>query len=176
METPEIFLERSRYYLSGEYVPKIRKCVAALSGDAVWERANESSNSVGNLLMHLAGNVREWIVSGVGGQPVERNRPAEFSTRTGSSVEMLMDGLEFAVAEADRVIAGLVAEDLVRPCTIQGRETTVLAAIYHVVEHFAMHTGQIVLMTKAHAPEAIHFYDDSGPTARPLWGGKEGMP
>ena len=169
-----IFLERSRYYLSGEYLPKLRHCAAALPNEAVWQRSNESSNSIGNLLMHLAGNVRQWIVGGIGGQPVERDRAAEFSTRTGPSARALLRDLEAAVAESDAVLAGLSEEDLVRSCTIQGRETTVLAAIYHVVEHFGMHTGQIVLLTKARAPDAIHFYDDSGWTARPLWGGTEG--
>jgi uncharacterized damage-inducible protein DinB len=169
-----IFLERSRYYLSGEYLPKLRHCMAALTDEAVWQRANESSNSIGNLLMHLAGNVRQWIVGGVGGQPVERDRAAEFSTLTGLPARVLLSELEAAVAESDAVLAGLSDEDLVRSCTIQGRETTVLAAIYHVVEHFGMHTGQIVLMTKACMPAAIHFYDDSSWTAPPLWGGTEG--
>ena len=72
-------------------------------------------------------------------------------------------------------MAGLSEADLLEPRTIQGRETTVLAAIYHVVEHFGMHTGQIVLMTKASVPGSIHFYDDSGGNATPMWGGKEGM-
>lgn len=170
----EIFLERSRYYLSGEYLPKLRHCVAALPDQMVWQRTQESSNSIGNLLMHLAGNVRQWIVGGIGGQPVTRDRPLEFSTRNGLPARALLTDLEAAIAESDAVLAGLSEADLARPCTIQGRETTVLAAIYHVVEHFGMHTGQIVLLTKACAPGAIHFYDDSSWTARPLWGGAEG--
>jgi uncharacterized damage-inducible protein DinB len=117
--------------------------------------------------------VRQWIVEGVGGQPVERDRAAEFSARNGSSAAVLFETLEAAVEEADTVLARLTADDLTRPCDIQGRETTVLAAIYHVVEHFAMHTGQIVLLTKVYAPGAIHFYDDSGWKANPLWGGSE---
>jgi uncharacterized damage-inducible protein DinB len=87
----------------------------------------------------------------------------------------LLEGLESTVREADAVIAGLSENDLIQPRTIQGRETTVLAAIYHVVEHFGMHTGQIVLMTKASVPGAIRFYDDSSGNATPLWGGKERM-
>jgi len=82
------------------------------------------------------------------------------------------------IASIQRVVAdafGVSVDDLARPCTIQARETTVLAAIYHVVEHFGMHTGQIVLLTKERVPEAIHFYDDSDGAARPLWGGGEGI-
>ncbi|MEO7502296.1 MAG: DinB family protein [Gemmatimonadaceae bacterium] len=173
--TGQEFLERSRYYLAEEYPVKIRRCVAALPEGAVWKRANESSNSIGNLLLHLAGNVRQWIVGGVGGLPVTRDRPAEFAARDGPDAATLLAGLESAVREADAVMAGLTEADLLEPRTIQGRETNVLAAIYHVVEHFGMHTGQIVLMTKASVPGAIRFYDDSVGNATPTWGGKEGM-
>jgi uncharacterized damage-inducible protein DinB len=170
-----LFLERSRYYLAGEYPEKIRQCVAALPAEELWKRSNESSNSIGNLLLHLAGNIRQWIVGGVGGTPVQRDRAAEFAARDGPDARTLLDDLESAVRDADAVIAGLSESDLVRSCTIQGRETSVLAAIYHVVEHFAMHTGQIVLITKERAPESICFYDDSVANATPLWGGREGM-
>jgi uncharacterized damage-inducible protein DinB len=175
VNSAEEFLERSRYYLSDEYLPKLTQCVEALPDDAIWRRANDSSNSIGNLLLHLAGNVRQWIVGGVGEEDVERDRAAEFSARDGPSGADLIENLARAVAEADSVMAGLTNDDLVRPCLIQDRDTTVLEAIYHVVEHFAMHTGQIVLLTKAYAPDRIRFYDDSTPAARPMWGGTEGI-
>lgn len=175
MNAAEEFLERSRYYLSDEYLPKLRQCVEALPDDAIWRRANESSNSIGNLLLHLAGNIRQWIVGGVGEEDVERDRAAEFSARGGASGAELIENLGRAVAEADSVLAGLSADDLGRPCLIQERDTTVLEAIYHVVEHFSMHTGQIALLTKAYAPDRIRFYDDSTPAARPVWGGTEGI-
>ena len=175
MDSGQIFLERSRYYLSSEYLPKLCKCVEVMPGEMIWHRANESSNSVGNLLMHLAGNVREWIVAGIGGHPVIRDRPGEFGAKGGLAAKALINDLEKAVAEADEVLAGVSVNDLSRACTIQSRETTVLAAIYHVVEHFAMHTGQIVLLAKERVPEAVHFYDDSDGAARPLWGGREGI-
>lgn len=175
MNAAEEFLDRSRYYLSDEYLPKLRQCVEALPDDAIWRRANESSNSIGNLLLHLAGNVRQWIVGGVGEEDVERDRPAEFSARDGSSGADLIENLSRALAEADSVLEGLGVDDLGRSCLIQDRDTTVLEAIYHVVEHFSMHTGQIVLLTKAYAPERIRFYDDSTPAARPVWGGTEGI-
>jgi uncharacterized damage-inducible protein DinB len=146
-----------------------------LPDDAIWRRANQSSNSIGNLLLHLAGNVRQWIVGGVGEEKVERNRAAEFSARDGASGAALIENLARAVSEADSVLAGISVDDLARDCLIQDRETTVLEAIYHVVEHFSMHTGQIVLMTKAYAPDRIRFYDDSTPAARPVWGGSEGI-
>jgi uncharacterized damage-inducible protein DinB len=175
MTAEEIFLERSRYYLSNEYLTKIRHCVNALPENHLWHRANESSNSIGNLLLHLAGNIRQWIVGGVGGNEVHRDRASEFSARDGPTASELLDNLAKAVSECDDALARVKPSELTRECTIQGRETTVIAAIYHVVEHFAMHTGQIVLMTKSAVPGAIHFYADAGGQARPLWGGREGM-
>ncbi len=164
-----VFVELSKYFLTREYPSKLRQCLEALSNDTVWARSNESSNSIGNLLLHLAGNVRQWIVGGVGGKTVERDRAAEFAAVTGPDKEQLLSNLENALREAAQVLDTISDDDLTGKRIIQGRETTVLGAIYHVVEHFAMHTGQIVLLTKIHAPGAIHFYDDSGPVARPLW-------
>jgi uncharacterized damage-inducible protein DinB len=175
VDSAQIFIDRSRYYLTEEYLPKLRQCLAGMSDEVIWQRANEQSNSIGNLLMHLAGNVREWIVGGVGGKPFDRHRADEFAARDGLPLRGLMSHLGTTLAEADDVLANLSADDLARPCTIQNRETTVVAAIYHVVEHFAMHTGQIVLLTKAYAPGSVHFYDDSDGAARPLWGGQEGI-
>ena len=170
MSTPaEIFLARSRYWLTKEYPIKLRHCVNALPSDVVWARPNAESNSIGNLLVHLAGNVTEWILGGVGRQTVERYRAGEFAQTEGANASELLDRLESVLGKADAVLAGLTERDLPRSITVQARETTVLAAIYHVVEHFAMHTGQIVLLTKIYAPGTIHFYEDDGGLARPTW-------
>ncbi len=169
MSVPEIFLSRSRYWLIKEYPIKLRHCVNALPRASVWARPNESSNSIGNLLVHLTGNVTEWILGGVGGQTITRDRAGEFEQKDGADASTLLDNLEAVLREADSVLASLTAQDLERSIMIQGRETTVLAAVYHVVEHFAMHTGQIVLLTKTYAPGKIHFYEDAGGLAQPTW-------
>jgi uncharacterized damage-inducible protein DinB len=166
---PEIFLSRSRYWLTKEYPIKLRHCVSALPRAAVWARPNEYSNSVGNLLVHLTGNVTEWILGGVGGQSVTRHRSFEFTRRKGADAAVLLKNLEAVLHEADTVLGGLSPQDLERSITIQARETTVLGAVYHVVEHFAMHTGQIILLTKMYAPAKIHFYEDADGLARPTW-------
>lgn len=163
------FLERSRYYLGLEYPAKIRLAVLALPRERLWWRANPESNSVGNLMLHLAGNVRQWIVSGVGGAPDLRDRASEFSAEGGADATDLLDHLEKTLSEVDAVLARLTPEALGESRRIQGRETTVFAAIYHVVEHFAGHTGQIILLAKLHAPGAIRFYDDAGGLARPTF-------
>ncbi len=164
------FLERSRYYLGFEYPGKIRLALRAMPASQLWARANDSSNSAANLLLHLAGNVRQWIVSGVGGARDVRRRDAEFAAREGASLDDLLMILDSACSDAVAVLAGLSAAQLGEKRTIQGRETTVFAAIYHVVEHFSGHTGQLILMAKAAAPAgAIRFYDDAGGLARPLF-------
>lgn len=169
MELSERFIERSCFYLQTEYRIKLRVAVEALPEDALWWRANEQSNSVGNLLAHLAGNVRQWIVSGVGGAPNARDRAAEFDARSGATAADLLAALEQTVDEAVAVIAKLSAADLATTRLIQGRDVTVLDAVYHVVEHFSLHLGQIILIAKVHAPGMVRFYEDAGGLARPLW-------
>ena len=165
----DLFLSRSRYWLTKEYPIKLRHCVNALPPATVWARPNVSSNSVGNLLVHLTGNVTEWILGGIGGQTISRYRAGEFAQKDGRDGPALLDDLEAVLARADSVLAGLNAATLERSIVIQGRQTTVVAAIYHVVEHFAMHTGQIILLTKLYAPDKIKFYEDAGGLAHPTW-------
>lgn len=164
------FLERSRYYLGLEYPGKIRLALSAMPAERLWVRANPASNSPANLVLHLAGNVRQWIVSGVGGAADVRQRDAEFAAREGAGLQELLAILESACADAVGVFDRLDAAALEKICTIQGRRTTVFAAVYHVVEHFSGHTGQLILLAKASAPPgSIRFYDDTGGLARPLF-------
>jgi uncharacterized damage-inducible protein DinB len=165
----EEFIARSRYWLVKEYPIKLGHCIYALPEAVIWSRSNASSNSIGNLIVHLTGNVTEWIIGGVGGKSYERNRGKEFAQQSGGKGADLLANLEAVLREADAVLAGLTEADLEKRIVIQGRETTVLSAVYHVVEHFAMHTGQILLLTKIHNPGAIRFYDDRDGIARPLW-------
>jgi uncharacterized damage-inducible protein DinB len=169
MSASEIFLSRSRYWLVKEYPIKIRRCVEVLPPSALWARPNATSNSVGNLLAHLAGNVTEWILGGVGVQTISRNRAEEFARQQGQDAQKMLATLERVIEKADSVLGRLSPNDLERPLVIQARETTVLGAIYHVVEHFSMHTGQIILLTKFYAPDKVHFYEDAGGLARPVW-------
>lgn len=169
MDIATEFLTRSRHYLAFEYPTKIRRCLDVLPADAVWRRSDEQSNSVGNLLLHLAGNVRQWIVSSVGGAPDIRHRAAEFTAKEGANSDELFAALRGTLDEADEVLASLSAAQLMTRRTIQGREVTVLDAVYHVVEHFALHTGQMILLTKLYAPGRITFYEDAGGLAIPRW-------
>jgi uncharacterized damage-inducible protein DinB len=167
MDIAKEFLAQSRRYLASEYPAKIQRCLDVLPADAIWRRDDEESNSIGNLLLHLSGNIRQWIISGVGGAPDARQRRAEFDARDGDDATALMGHLLATVREADDVLASLDAERLAETRTIQGRDVKVLGAVYHVVEHFSMHTGQIILLAKRFAPGRVQFYEDAGGLARP---------
>ncbi len=169
MDLAHAFLERSRYYLGHEYPTKIERCLTALPPEALWARSDASSNSIGNLLLHLDGNVRQWIVSSVGGAPDHRHRSAEFDATEGGDAKTLFAKLRGTLDEVDAVLARLTEDDLASHRTIQGRDVSVFEAIYHVTEHFGMHTGQIVLLTKLHAPGQVKFYADAGGLAKPLY-------
>jgi uncharacterized damage-inducible protein DinB len=169
MDLATSFLEHSRHYLALEYPTKIRRCLDVIPPHVLWRRTDPQSNSIGNLILHLSGNVRQWIVSGVGGAPDARNRRGEFEARRGEGADELFAQLRRTLDEADTVIASLAAEQLLESRAIQGRDVTVLDAIYHVVEHFSLHTGQIILLAKSAAPDRIRFYEDVGGLAMPRW-------
>lgn len=163
------FLRRSRYYLGVEYPTKIRQAVQALPDDRLWWRPHEQANSAANLLLHLAGNIRQWVCSGIGRADDVRHRDEEFAATetSGWSREQLLEHFERACADAVAVIDALDAAELTAPRAIQGRETDVLSALYHVVEHCAGHAGQLILLAKWFAPGRIAFYDDRDGLARP---------
>lgn len=171
METGAAFLAQSREYLTGHYLPKLRAALEALGDEDLWWRPNEASNSVGNLLLHLAGNIRQWIVTGVGGAPDRRDRAAEFARREPLTRAELLAGLTEAILEADAVIARTPPGALGDLRPIQGRQVTVQEAIYHVVEHLAMHAGQVFYIAKLRTGQDLGFYRMEGKVPRPAWPG-----
>jgi uncharacterized damage-inducible protein DinB len=161
-----IFIAKARELLMTDYLPKIERCMEKLTDEAAWWRAGEHSNSVGNLILHLCGNVRQWIVGGVGGREVERDRQREFDERKQITAGELLERIKAVVAEADEVLAGLDAEALRGGRRIQDYDVDVLTAVYHVVEHFGMHYGQIVYITKLLKGEDLGFYRELNATGR----------
>ena len=155
----ETFLERSRYHLAEDLLPKIERCVELLADEQIWWRANDESNSIGNLLLHLSGNVRQWIVCGLGGADDLRDRDAEFGQRELIPRTELLAKLRLTVSEAVSTLARFDAERLLDRYTIQSNDVSALEAILHVVEHFSMHTGQIILLTKQLTARDMHFYE-----------------
>jgi uncharacterized damage-inducible protein DinB len=158
------FLQQSVSLLTSDFLPKIERCLDHLTDDDVWSRPNEASNSIGNLLLHLRGNVTQWIVAGVGGRTYERHRQREFDERTHIPANELLAQLRGAVENASEVIRGLDADTLLSRRSIQDYDVTVLEAIYHVVEHFSMHTGQIILLTKARTGKDLKLWQPARAT------------
>jgi uncharacterized damage-inducible protein DinB len=155
----EDFIKRSRYHLAEDFTPKIERCLELLNDEQVWWRANEKSNSIGNLILHLCGNARQWIVCGIGGAPDARNRDAEFARRELIPRHELVSLLRNTMGEVDQALAGFDPESLSETRTIQGLEVTAIEGILHVVEHFSMHTGQIILITKMLTESDLSFYE-----------------
>ena len=130
------------------YLEKIRHCVGLLDDEQVWWRANARSNSIGNLILHLCGNLSQWVLEGLGGRPYTRRRSQEFTAGWTQGRQELLASLATVVAACRQVAAGLSETDLAAARTIQGYSTTGLGALLHVWEHMSYHTGQIVLVTK----------------------------
>jgi uncharacterized damage-inducible protein DinB len=160
-DVSQAFIQNARELLKEEYLPKIERCVEKLTDEQVWWRPNPESNSIGNLLLHLAGNARQWIVGGLGGASDKRQRQTEFDERKIIAGDELLARLQTTVADVDDVLASFDPARLLDKYPIQGTEATALAAIFHVTEHFSMHTGQIILLTKMLANIDLVFYDFS---------------
>lgn len=168
MQVSTMFLKQSMDFLLKGYLPRIEQCFAALREEDIWWRENEASNSIGNLVLHLSGNLQQWIVSGVGGKPDTRTRQTEFDTREGLAGSELIARLKSVVEEAVDILAETGPRILSEKRTIQEKEVLVLYAVYHAVEHFSMHTGQIIQMTKARTGKDLKFYgfENGVPTER----------
>jgi len=160
------FVQKARELLREEYLPKIERCVEKLTDEQVWWRPNPESNSIGNLLLHISGNARQWIVCGLGGDTDLRQRQTEFDERKIIAREELLAHLRATVADVDQALERFDPARLLDKYPIQGTEATALAAIFHVTEHFSMHTGQIILLTKVLANIDLVFYDFS--TGKPV--------
>jgi hypothetical protein len=133
---------------------KIKHCLGQLNEAQLWWRPVESMNSIGNLLLHLCGNVRQWIIGGVRGLPDQRNRPQEFAERGPIPRDELLRRLEAVVGEADAVLAAVTDSQLLEPRRIQGFDETVLSAIFDSLAHFNGHTQEIVYITRLQLGEA----------------------
>jgi len=155
MDAASYFLDQARWYFTSSYLPKIEKCLSQLADEDIWWRANEASNSVGNLVLHLSGNVQQWIIGGVGNLPYQRDRQHEFGERGGISREELLERLKATLAKADGVLAEVDPAGLLERREIQGCDVTVMEAILRIVQHFGLHTGQIMLLTKLRTGEDL---------------------
>ena len=158
-EVGRAFLTRAADFLANEYVPKIERCLEKLDDQQIWWRPNQESNSIGNLILHLCGNSRQWIISGLGNNPDVRLRDQEFAQREVIARDQLLSHLRKTLAEVDAVLKDVNPQVLLEHRTIQGKSVDILEAVFHVTEHFSMHTGQIILLTKLLTSSGLRFYE-----------------
>ena len=160
------FLEFSREKLLEQYWPRLRGCVERLSDEQVWWRPNDASNSIGNLILHLNGNVRQWLLASFKRSADLRDRPAEFRERRLIPAYEVLEKLGTTMKDASEVLGSLGEADLLTTFEIQGYTVTGLHAVYQVVEHFGLHYGQIVYITKLLHGEDLGFYRELDATGR----------
>lgn len=161
-----LFLDFSRRKLVEQDWPRLRECVEPLTDEQVWWRPNPASNSIGNLILHLNGNVRQWMVASFNREQDNRDRPTEFHEEARLPRAALLDRLTATLADAGTVLARLTEADLLASYSIQGYHVTGLYAVYQVVEHFAMHYGQIAYISKQLRGVDLGFHKDLDKTGR----------
>jgi len=166
-ELATLFLEFSRKKLLSQYWPRLRECVAPLTPEQLWWRPNPASNSIGNLLLHLNGNVRQWLVASFNKDEDERDRPAEFAAKEGAIAAELLAKLSATLDAAAAVLDRLTVAELLAPYEIQGYHLRGLDAVYQVVEHFGLHYGQIVYIMKSLTGRDLGFHKELNKTGRP---------
>jgi len=153
----DIFLKYSADKLE-QLAGRIQDCLGRLTYDQIWLRNSDNANSVGNLVLHLCGNVRQWIGYGVGGQADLRDRDSEFAARGGLQPAELSERLQATISDAAGIIRSLPPERLLETRIIQKYDVTEMEAIMHVVEHFGQHTGQIIFATKLLTGQDLGYY------------------
>jgi hypothetical protein len=165
-EIAALFLEFSRQKLFGQFWPRMKECVAPLTIEQVWWRPNEASNSIGNLMLHLDGNVRQWLVDSFNENEDRRDRPSEFAAQSGLSAADLLARLGATLDEAAKVLDRLTVDELLARYEIQGYHVRGIDAVYQVVEHFGLHYGQIAYITKSLLAKDLGFYKELNRTGR----------
>ena len=136
---------------------RITHCLEQLTDEQVWWRSSPSLNSIGNLILHLCGNLRQWIIVGLSGAADVRDRPSEFAERGPIPKAELVRKLDAVVQEAKEVLGQVTARQLMEVRRIQGFDVTGLAAIFDSVPHFRGHTQEIIGMARLQLGDAYKF-------------------
>jgi len=131
-----------------EGLSRIVQCVETLSEKQLWYKHNTNTNTVGNIILHLCGNVRQYIQTGIGFEADVRNRPSEFLLSSKVSKETLIDKITEVTSGANEIIQSISEDNLSESRMVQGFDENVLSIIIHVIEHFSYHVGQITFFTK----------------------------
>jgi len=153
------FKKETKRRILEESIPRCIQCIERLSDVEIWYRPNSNVVSVGNLVLHLCGNARQWILSGIFDQPDHRERQQEFDTQGPLDRSYLLDKLTKLSKDLDKAIDTLSHDQLTQVKDVQGFEESVIGILIHVIEHFSYHTGQIVYYTKSAKDVDMKFYE-----------------
>lgn len=143
-----------------ESTPRIIQCIEALSDEEIWYKHNDNTNAVGNLVLHLCGNVRQYLLSGIGRQKDVRERSKEFSEEGPIEKKYLIQWLQSLMEEVDELLGSIKVTDLIQDRKVQGFDENVVSILVHVTEHFSYHTGQITYYTKFIKDVDTAYYGD----------------
>tara|TARA_R110002072_G_scaffold100188_1_gene220567 strand:+ start:305 stop:817 length:513 start_codon:yes stop_codon:yes gene_type:complete len=154
-------VDEFRQRVFDESYTRIYKCLSLIDEKQLWDSPNSNIPSIGNLILHICGNTRQWILSGMLALPDSRNREDEFKTHDSTSKIDLIGFMENLRIELDIEFPNLRNEILSKKVVIQGFKVSGYSAIIHVIEHFSYHTGQITLLTKLHSNQETNYYSDS---------------
>ncbi|MEL6123511.1 MAG: DinB family protein [Bacteroidota bacterium] len=152
-------IDQFNHRIYGESIPRIEKVVSILTHDQIWYSPNTASNSIGHLILHLCGNVTQWIGTGIGQRVDDRERDLEFTTADTISAEGLVDRLQLLRVVTDEALKELTDELLLEPREVQGFNENPLSILVHVIEHFSYHTGQIAMIAKYRTDSDLGFYE-----------------
>ncbi len=156
-DTDKIFLEQSARYMTMS-LDRITLCLDKLDTSQIWFKPNQNTNSIGNLVLHLCGNICQYILSGLGEVEDKRDRESEFSLGSRVSKEELVSNIKSTIEASCETILSVENQLLFKEFKLQGFTMTGLEAILHVTEHLSYHTGQIALLTKLARDEDLGFY------------------
>ena len=154
-----LLIAETRYRLLDESIPRLHKCLSKLSEQEIWFRPNENTVSIGNLVLHLCGNVRQWLISGMGGTADHRQRQKEFDETGPLPTSELHEMLDQLAADIEAVLEGISESDLVKQYNIQGYPVSGVTILVHVAEHFSYHVGQATILVKSRKNIDMGYYE-----------------
>ena len=151
------FIEQSIYRID-ENAQRIKKCLQEIDEMEIWKSPNDNLNSIGNLILHLCGNIRQYIISALGENEDTRERDKEFSAKEGLTKLELLNQLNSIISEAIGIIKNIDEEILTKIYSVQGFGLSGIGIIIHVTEHLSYHTGQIAFWVKQLKNKDLGFY------------------
>lgn len=153
------FITEIKRRLFTESVTRLKKCVSELTEEQIWYRPNNSSNSVGNLVLHLHGNVRQWVVAGLGKNKDVRERQKEFDEKGPVSLEKMLADIDKLMEEVNQILNNTSTNDLLEVRNVQGYDESGLSILVHITEHFSYHVGQMTYIVKMLKDKDMGYYD-----------------